>query len=762
MRSPGRASKILPAAGLFVLLLLTGGGAGAASDLALSSLMQQGKNHELIRELQPLVDGGKSISSFELMMLGSAYYEVRQYRNALATADVMQKHIAAGDSSNFGGDLTVYPQLFRAGVALDQGAYEQAVQLATAAHKSLKQGQFFYRIQLIQVDNILGVANAFLGHADAARKSLEEIRQVSLFMSNLGPEKYIAMARIHMALREFDKALADIEDPDSNVVGILTMFYDPTFQNLPKFFIRCKSLFETRKTKEAKEGYDQLLKHPQIGEFGGIYWLVLYDRARIALDEGDAATAIDLLRKAVEVIEQQRSSIDSESGRIGFVGDKQAVYQLLVSQLLAAGRDETAFEYVERSKARALVDLLASQKNFKLPAQDAAETGSTLRKLSEAESQLVAVSAPDDQSGGARTRKAVIELRSRLRTESPELASLVTVASVPPAGIQALLQPDESLVEYYYSAQELFAFVMTGEGIKAVKLEREGLEAVVARFRRCLSEPASANCVDEAQKLYDRLFRPVAGLLRGNRLVIVPHGVLHYLPFNALHSGQSFLIDDYAIRVEPSAGVLDLIKGRGQKTQPGALLLGNPDLGKPEFDLKYAEEETVAISKLMPDATVLLRDGVTRSYVKNEGGHFGILHFATHGQFDLADPLNSALLLTPEPGGDGRLTVGDLYTLKLDANLVTLSACETGLGKVASGDDVVGFTRGLLYAGTSTIVSSLWSVDDLATRDMMVAFYSNLPRLGKLEALRQAQLTVKQQRPHPFFWAAFELTGNAK
>jgi CHAT domain-containing protein len=491
-----------------------------------------------------------------------------------------------------------------------------------------------------------------------------------------------------------------------------------------------------------------------------MHWVVLYDRARIALAEGDSATAIDLFRRAIEVIEQQRSSIDSEGGRIGFVGDKQAVYQALVSLLLARGDATAAFEYVERSKARALVDLLASQRDLRVKGPGAA-AGPTFVRLAEAEADLTAMVAPEDATRGARTRSVAVGLRSQLQAEAPELASLVTVTATRPAAIQALLAPGELLLEYYYSASELWVFVMSAQGLEAVKLDRAGLEDAIVAFRRCLGEPAR-DCDEASRALHDRLLKPVADRLTpAKRLVIVPHGALHYLPFNALHSGAGHLIDSHAIRVEPSASVLDLIKGRGGKAGGAALLLGNPNLGRPELALKHAEEEAVAIAKLLPASKVLLRDDAKRSAVRSEGGRYGILHFASHGQFDPDRPLNSALLLSPEPGSDGRLTVGDLYSLELDANLVTLSACETGLGRLANGDDVVGLTRGLLYAGVSSIVSSLWSVDDLATRDLMVGLYSNLAGMDKAEALRQAQLAVKKQRPHPFFWAAFVLTGNA-
>jgi CHAT domain-containing protein len=745
---------------LFAFLVLLSGYT-IAGDLGLSSLAQQGKNHELIHELQPQVDSGKDVSSFQLMLLGNAYYQVRKYRNANAIAELMEKRIAAGDKSYLGSDLSIFPELIRAAIKLDQGEYEDAIEHANIAHGNLKQNQFFYRWQLIQIDNILGVSNAFLGHVDEARKNLEEINKVNIFWSNIGPEKYVAMARIYMALKEYDKALSCINDKSAEVSPLLKLFYDPSFQDVPKFFIRWKSLFETGQVKEAKHGYDQLLKHPQIAQFGGVYWLILYDRARIARAEGDIAGAIEFLKKAVEIIEQQRSSIDSESGRIGFVGDKQAVYQTLVSLLLAEGRDDLAFEYVERSKARALVDLLASQKAIKVSSQNT-DAGNTLLKLTEAEAATVALPAPEDHANGAHTRGLAIELRKQLQNQAPELASLVTVTNTPSNVIQTLLQSDEALLEYYYTEQELVVFFMTSETIKAIKLDRAGLENSVRQFRASLASPDSTNYLSQSRSLYDRLIKPIVELLRVKRLVFVPHGILHYLPFSALHSDKSFLIDDHSIRVEPSAGVLNLIKDRDNKAVTSALVMGNPDLLNPELDLEYAQEEAMTIAKLMPDAKVLLRSDATSSFVKSQGDRYSIIHFATHGVFDPNEPLNSALLLAPAQGSDGRLTVSALYDLKLDATLVTLSACETALGKVANGDDVVGFTRGFLYAGSRSIVASLWSVDDKATAALMQAFYGNLGSMNKQEALRQAQIKTREAYPHPFYWAAFQLTGRAE
>lgn len=734
-------------------------GCATGDDVTLSALMQKGEHHALIKEIQPRLDKGGEVTSFQLLLLGSAYYEVRRYQKVLTVADLMDKRVAAGDDNFFGGDLSLYPAIFRAATYLDQGEYAKAIDLAARAGSRLKQNQIFYRAQLIQLSNILGVANAFLGHPELAREHLAVISRVDLEKSNLGPEKFIAMARIHLALKEYGKALLSVDDPRSEVPASLRIHYDPTFQAVPRFFIRCKSLYETGKQAQAKQGYDQLLKHPQISQFGGIHWRVLQDRARIAQAEGAIAEAIKMLEKAIEIIEQQRSSIDSESGRIGFVGDKQSLYHALVSLLLSQGLDARAFEYVERSKARALVDLLATQKSFAARPREA-QGGDILLRLMGAESDLVALAGPEQ---AAATRSvAAYEIRRNLKAQAPELASLVSVASTPLKEIQQSLQPDEALLEYYYTDQELVAFVVAREGLKAVRLERAGLEDRVIKFRASLSNADSRDYLPQSEQIYNRLFKPLLGSLKARKLVVVPHGLLHYLPFYALRSERGFLIDDYSLRVEPSASVLQLIAGRRDKAVTTALLLGNPDLGNARLDLQFAQEEASSIARILPNAKVLLRREATPDFVKHQGGRFPIIHFAAHGLFNPADPMNSAVLLAPDRSSDGRLKVSDLYSLSLDANLVTLSACQTALGKVTTGDDVVGFARGLLYAGASSIVSSLWDVDDLATRDLMVGFYQNLAKMDKQEALRQAQINTRKKYEHPNYWAAFILTGNAR
>lgn len=736
--------------------------ASAISLLALSSLAQQGKHHELIAALAPDVAAGRDVSSFRLMLLGGAYYEVGKYREAGETADLLEQRIEAGDATQFGADLSVYPEILRATVALDQGLHGEAIGHGETALARLKSGHFFHRSQLIQISGSLGVAHALSGEADAARRDLERIRAVDLAKSNLGPEKFTAMARIQLALRDYAGALASIGDREAAVSPTLLAHYDPTFQDLPRFFIRAKSLYETGQVAAAKRAYDELLRHPQIGQFGTLYWIVLYDRARIAAEEdnagGDAAGAIEWLRRALEIIESRRSGIASEAGRIGFVGDKQAVYGLLVELLLRRNRAAEALEVVERAKSRALVDLLAAKTDFAARGGAPERVRRALAEIDAIDRAASEKAAPNQEAvAGSRTLSIVSE---QLAQTEPELATLVAVAAIPATDLAALLPAGETLVEYYQAGPALHAFVLKQGRVRAVRLDASGLEADVQALRAAMERPGDTAWEDLAERLHARLWRPLRDLVGDSRRVlIVPHGVLHYLPFAALRGGEGQpLLERHAMRFLPSASVLRFLRAPSA-TGGGLLSLGNPDLGDPRLDLKFAAEEAEAVSRLFPDARLLTRGEASETRFRALAPAFRRLHVASHGKFRAGAPLASGLYLARDAENDGVLSVGELYALRLNADLVALSACETGLGKVVNGDDVVGLNRGFLYAGARAIVASLWRVDDRATAHLMRGFYRNLATMDKVEALRQAQLASRREYPHPFYWAAFQLTG---
>jgi CHAT domain-containing protein len=523
---------------------------------------------------------------------------------------------------------------------------------------------------------------------------------------------------------------------------------------MPKEYLLYKTQFEIGEIRDAKTGFDKLLKDRRTRSNGEIYWLLLFDRGRIAAGEGDMATAVKFWREAVDIIEQQRSTINTEANKIGFAGDKQAVYGHLIGGLHDTGQLTEAFEYLERSKSRALVDMLATKKDFAVATGDSEKIRELLAQAEKAEIASLA------QDGEGRTRGHGATVAPLLNAQAPELATLVTVGTMPLAEIQARLRPDETLVEYYYNAEWLYAFALDRNRLSVTRTQAGGLEAEVRAWRTALEDPSGTAHLPQAQSLYRKLVAPILPRLDRPRITFVAHGVLHYVPLAALHSGDDYLVDKFTIRLLPSASVMKYLRSGEANYPAGALILGNPDLDDKSLDLAFAQEEAVAIARMVPQSRAFLRKDASEEMLRKYGQGFRYLHFATHGEFIADNPLSSALLLAKDEQGDGLLTVGKLYSMRFDTDLVTLSACETGLGKIANGDDVVGLTRGFLYAGAATIVASLWKVDDQATSDLMRAFYANLSRSGKLDALRQAQLELKAKRPQPFFWAPFQLLGS--
>jgi len=519
-------------------------------------------------------------------------------------------------------------------------------------------------------------------------------------------------------------------------------------------YIKASSLYKLNKIDEARNLYDKLLTTPSIESFGSIYFQLLHDRAAIAEQDGDTDKALLHYEKAITVIESQRSTIATESGKLGFAGGKQRIYHDIISLLLKQGRTGHAFEYVERAKARAMVDMLASRQNISGgdSSKEAAEYLSQLNNTSES-GILASATKPVSNTLRSTSNSAIKDLKSKY----PELASLVSVNPASTRDITSKLDNDETILEYYQHMDELFVFVVSKNGVLSYKLDGAGLVDDITDFRQTIRKESTKQS-RLSKNLYNRLIAPVKSSLQTKKLLVVPHGVLHYLPFYALSDGNKWMIDQYSIRLLPSASVIRFIK-KNKHTDSRLLVLGNPDIGDTRMNLPGAEKEARQLSKIWKGSEVLLRQNASESAVRNLGSHYRFLHFASHGQFNSENPLDSRLLLAPDANNDGSLTVGEMYDLTLNADLVTLSACETGLGKIANGDDVVGLTRGFLYAGASSIVASLWEVADEPTAYIMVAFYKNLKTMSKTEALRKAQIKTRKKYPHPLYWAAFQLTG---
>ena len=204
---------------------------------------------------------------------------------------------------------------------------------------------------------------------------------------------------------------------------------------------------------------------------------------------------------------------------------------------------------------------------------------------------------------------------------------------------------------------------------------------------------------------------------------------------------------------------MQFTRGKRRASRETTLAMGNPSLGDPAYELRFAEREVRELAQIYSKSDVFLREQATKSKAVSLSPTHDILHFAVHAEFNEEDPMSSALLLAHDGNDNGRLQVANIFSLNLKSDLVVLSACETGLGKISSGDEIIGLTRAFIYAGTPSIITTLWKVNDRASYELMREFYSNLKTMKKSEALRQAQLKTMKEFPQPFFWAAYGLTG---
>jgi CHAT domain-containing protein len=361
-----------------------------------------------------------------------------------------------------------------------------------------------------------------------------------------------------------------------------------------------------------------------------------------------------------------------------------------------------------------------------------------------------------------RQRLTLAAVTLGIRKSAPELASLISAVPASAAELTRQLDPGEVGVQYFVHGEKLYALTFGAGGTRGFVLDGAGLADEVERFRALMMRiHPGANVLGQA--LYRRLIAPLESVIAGKPLLIVPHASLHYVPFAALSDGKRYLAQKHALRVMSSASALQYLRRPVEASAAAALILGNPTL-----DLPSAEEEARKLGKLIAGARVLVGPQATKQALIVGGGNYRTIHIASHGEYDPDQPLESRLLLAQSgasvsiAGGEkaaGILKVTEVYGLRLQADLVTLSSCESGLGRITDGGDVIGLTRGFLYAGATTVVASLWKVADDATLELMERFYANLARMDKREALRSAQIETARKFPHPFFWAAFYLTG---
>ncbi|TMF06405.1 MAG: CHAT domain-containing protein [Chloroflexi bacterium] len=524
----------------------------------------------------------------------------------------------------------------------------------------------------------------------------------------------------------------------------------------------------------------------------GVPWLLfecLYILGRALRARGEADSAYVTYHEATRQLERVRAELHPEELRISLVSDKTDVYQELVLLCLERGSAEEALQYAEQAKSRAFAERLSSSVDTLRSHGTAHLVGTTdagvLERMQQLRDELVwlysRLTEGEANSTIEKLRRKVasceselIRLQRRLQPASRAQAAALGMGGVETrdaasrSRLRRRLEPGTVVLEYFQAGEELVVFLFDAIRLTAYRLgPAEGVFELVDRFRFQVGKFALGDAYvrDHADallsgvnhilaNLYAALIDPVADeLVDVRRLIVVPHGALHHLPFQALlDPGGTPLVERVEIASAPSASVLAscyqraaLPAGLGAR-----LLVGVADPAIPQVGI-----EIDALARMFGQSLVLSGEAATEQAFRRHAPEADVIHLASHAVFRQDNPLFSAVRLA-----DGWLSLYDLYGMRLRAGLVTLSACETGVGDVLAGDELVGLARGFFQAGAAAVVVSLWAVNDASTARLMQRFYAHLESgRAVAAAMRLAQIEQRRELPHPYFWAPFVVIG---
>ncbi len=547
----------------------------------------------------------------------------------------------------------------------------------------------------------------------------------------------------------------------------------------------------------------------------------LRERALFHRASGALEAARNEVEQGLQYLERELSEVASDDLRVSFFATQRSFYDLDVDLLVRLDRAHpgggfaaAALAASDWSRARALLDLLAEGRvdvRGEVSGRLAAEETALAQRLAGVRAELAAAADSTAVRSAQSELAQLAERRDRLaagiRRENPRYASVRYPVRLTAPQIQSLLGRETALLEYFLGAESAYLFVVTDREVTAYDLGgSSAIDSTVASLRQALERPGGkllGSYRRQAARLY-RLLLP-GGAPPARNLLIVPDGSLHLLPFEVLLTDAAaaqreplsklpYLLRDHVISYVPSAAVLKELPPANRPRQRSAaadsLVAYAPsaadDAGCPAPPSAVAGAIRPAILRLPPlrgsrreieAIGALYRRGSVTLYCGSAASKSNVLgnralagahhvHFAMHGISDAEHPELSGLVLWPAgPRDDGILGINDIFNLKLSADLVVLSACETGLGKRVSGEGLVGLARAFFYAGAPSLVVSLWQVSEDTAPDFMPDFYARLGRGDdKGEALRQAKLAMiaGERRAHPFYWAPFILSGDPR
>lgn len=622
----------------------------------------------------------------------------------------------------------------------------------------------------------LATAEASLKDLTAAQSSLREAE--SIFRS-LGATPWVFTTRLRLGRIHLKQGNAEAAYAEAIAAAACFKANEQQINFATATLLQGQALLELSRFDEADEAglltFD-IARRCNVSSLRYTAHMVL---GKIAEAQGNLGRAVHRFQAAAATIErvQRRLTITLRSG---FLEDKNEPLHSLIALYLRTGKSRMAFEALERAKSQVLLGYLVNRDHLRWVTSNT-QSQVLLEELNHLRDEhqwffRLAHEPPrrDDRPSAISPEQALAEVavrerRMRLISEQLYLHSghdkkidRVQTTSLP--DIQKKLNEATLLIEFYNDGMQVWAFVVSRESLSVhpLPLKADALQQLVTQVQANVSavlqmDPDSSSArslTTLAQRILHRIYQvliqPLALEARQySRLVIVPYGALHYLPFHLLYDGSQYLMENHEVVILPAGG---MATRSAPEQKPGALVLAHSWGGR----LPHTLTEAQKVHQLF-GGTLYTDETAARRVLRASPTQ--LLHIATHGQHRLDQPDLSFLQLA-----DGQLYTDDLLQENLGYELVTLSACETGRANVLASDELIGLGRGFLYAGAGALLVSLWRVADDSTIRFMERMYAALhDGASKAAAVRDAQQSVlaENRQIHPAFWGAFQLIGDA-
>jgi len=565
--------------------------------------------------------------------------------------------------------------------------------------------------------------------------------------------------------------------------------------------------------EESTRYYQKAIDLAQELEGGQILWEAYFEIGNAYAKQNKIFEALKNYKNSIRIIENIRSQIKLEELKASYLGTDKRIeaYQNLIHLLVSfhkenegMGYNRQAFEYLERAKARSFLDSLEVAQvdismgiNFKLRNQEK----ELMKDISSIYSKLLVAQAASEEKENllkqlTEKENALETLKREIRSKSPYYANLRYPEIITLKETQKkLLNNKSAFIAYTIGKEYSYGFVITKNGLMVFPVPKKSIiQNLVSDYLRVITDKDSKD-FSLGHDLYKVLVPPNFDE-NIEKIIFIPDDILHFLPFETLVTHDKdphWLVEDYKIAYAPSISSYREIIERRKKNKShrsyDILAFGDPNFGQLEseangddifqnfysstafnfYRLKYSGTEIERISYLFKESkeAVFTREAATEEQLKNlRLDDYKIIHFATHSLIDDKKPARSSIVLSLDYNSeeDGFIQMREIYNLNLNSDLVTLSACQTGLGLFIKGEGIEGLNRSFFFAGASSVLMSLWAVNDQATYQLMERFYSHLHSSAPIaNSLRNAKLEMIGSDAvfHPYYWAGFIVSGNA-